>query len=178
MTVRRATADDAAALAAFGRRVFGATFGPENDPADLAAYLEETYVESRQRAEIGDPAIDTILADDRGVIIAFAQVREVPPGEGVHGPHPMELWRFYVDPQFHGRGVAHTLLEAAEDAARRRGARTLWLGVWERNLRAQAFYRKQGFAVVGAHTFMLGSDAQRDLVMAKALPGPRHGSPM
>ena len=46
---------------------------------------------------------------------------------------------------------------------------TLWLGVWERNVRAQAFYRKQGFTVVGSQIFRLGSDPQRDLVMAKGV---------
>jgi len=59
----------------------------------------------------------------------------------------------------------------AEAAARDRGARTMWLGVWEENHRAHAFYRKHGYAVVGEHVFMLGADAQRDLILAKALSG-------
>jgi ribosomal protein S18 acetylase RimI-like enzyme len=62
-------------------------------------------------------------------------------------------------------------MRAVEDAARGRHADTVWLGVWERNLRAQAFYRKHGFAVVGTQVFMMGSDAQRDFVMAKPLAG-------
>jgi ribosomal protein S18 acetylase RimI-like enzyme len=61
------------------------------------------------------------------------------------------------------------LMRAVEDAARARDAVTLWLGVWERNVRAQAFYRKQGFTVVGSQIFTLGSDPQRDLVMAKGV---------
>jgi ribosomal protein S18 acetylase RimI-like enzyme len=58
-------------------------------------------------------------------------------------------------------------MAAIEEAARSRGAGTLWLGVWERNVRAQGFYRKAGFTVVGSQIFVLGSDAQRDLIMAK-----------
>jgi ribosomal protein S18 acetylase RimI-like enzyme len=79
------------------------------------------------------------------------------------------LWRFYVDFAFHGQGVAQALMTAVEDAARARGASTLWLGVWESNVRAQAFYRKQGFTVVGSQIFILGSDPQRDLIMAKTI---------
>ena len=45
----------------------------------------------------------------------------------------------------------------------------MWLGVWEENHRANAFYRKHGYAEVGEHVFMLGADAQRDLILAKIL---------
>lgn len=159
---------DAATLSAFGRRVYTETFGAANDPEDLRLYLEGAYTEAHQLAEIGDPAMDTLLLEHDGVLAAFAQLR---PGTetGVDGPDPIELWRFYVDPAWHGRGAAAALMDAAVDAARARGARTLWLGVWEHNPRAQAFYRKQGFVVVGEHTFMLGRDPQRDLIMARAV---------
>jgi diamine N-acetyltransferase len=107
--------------------------------------------------------------EDGDALIAFAQLREGAPGRGVTGERPIELWRFYVDFDWHGRGVAPLLMQAVEDAARARDAVTLWLGVWEGNVRAQAFYRKQGFTVVGSQIFRLGSDPQRDLVMAKGV---------
>ena len=169
MRVRRATIDDVDALSAFGRRVFGQTFAPENTPEDLQAYLDGAYVEGRQREEIANPGIDTLLLEERGELIAFAQLRDGSPGNGVTGQRPLELWRFYVDFAWHGRGVAQMLLTSVEEAARARGADTLWLGVWERNVRAQAFYRKQGFTVVGSQIFLLGSDPQRDLIMAKTI---------
>jgi ribosomal protein S18 acetylase RimI-like enzyme len=169
MAIRRATPADVPALSAFGRRVFEQTFAPENNPDDLRAYLDEAYIEQRQHDEVTDPDIDTLLLEDNGVLAAFAQLRGGPAGEGVTGAHPIELWRFYVDRPWHGRGAAHTLMRGVEDAARARGAHTLWLGVWERNLRAQAFYRKQGFTVVGSHIFVLGADPQRDLIMVKGL---------
>jgi ribosomal protein S18 acetylase RimI-like enzyme len=55
------------------------------------------------------------------------------------------------------------------DTAVAGGADVAWLGVWEKNPRAISFYEKSGFAVVGDHVFVLGSDAQRDLVLAKRL---------
>jgi ribosomal protein S18 acetylase RimI-like enzyme len=73
-----------------------------------------------------------------------------------------------VDKVHHGRGIAHQLMDAVIDAAHKRGAGTLWLGVWERNTRAQAFYGKFGFVVVGSHTFMLGTDVQTDRLMARS----------
>jgi diamine N-acetyltransferase len=167
MRVRRATLADAAALTRFGRRVFEQTFEAGNDPTDLSSYLDSAYIEARQQEELADPGIDTLLLEADEALIAFAQLRDGPQGTGVTGPRPIELWRFYVDFEWHGRGAAQLLMTAVEDAARARGGSTLWLGVWERNVRAQAFYRKQGFTVVGSQIFTLGTDPQRDLVMAK-----------
>ena len=59
--------------------------------------------------------------------------------------------------------------DAVVDALLERGCDVVWLGVWERNPRAISFYRKVGFAEVGEHVFQLGSDPQRDVVMALTL---------
>jgi ribosomal protein S18 acetylase RimI-like enzyme len=81
----------------------------------------------------------------------------------------VEIRRFYVDRPFHGRGIAQALMRAVEETARTLGGRTLWLGVWERNPRAIAFYSKCGFVDVGQHDFILGTEEQTDRVMARAL---------
>ena len=169
MRIRRATADDVAVLSAFGRRVFGETFAPANNPEDLRAYLDSAYVETKQEDELRDPRIDTLLLQEGDALIAFAQLREGPPGNGVTSERPIELWRFYVDFAWHGRGVAQELMAAVEEAARSRGAGTLWLGVWERNERAQAFYRKHGFRKVSTQVFVVGTDPQTDHVMLRGL---------
>jgi len=65
--------------------------------------------------------------------------------------------------------VGASLLRACLDEARRAGHRTIWLGVWERNERARAFYRKWDFREAGTQIFQLGSDAQTDVVMERAL---------
>jgi hypothetical protein len=63
LVIRRATAADAPALSAFGRRVFSATFEAENNPADLAAYLDGAYTVAHQQADIADQSIDTLLLE-------------------------------------------------------------------------------------------------------------------
>ena len=77
--------------------------------------------------------------------------------------------RFYVDKPWQGRGLAAQLMRAVEKRALERGARELWLGVWERNERAQAFYRKHGFRQVGTQIFVVGTDPQTDHVMLREL---------
>ena len=60
-------------------------------------------------------------------------------------------------------------MERALEIARKGGHDILWLGVWERNFRAQAFYQKYGFTRVGSHGFRLGTDEQVDWVLARPL---------
>jgi len=168
--IRRAIPADAEALAVFGERTFREAFGPDNRPEDVDAYVRATYSAERQGAEITDPDRTVFVGEIGGSLAAFAQLRvngSVP--VCVTGPAPIELLRFYVDRSWQGRGVAHTLMNDVVAAARARGAQTLWLGVWERNSRAIAFYGKHGFHDVGCVPFRLGGDDQTDRVMTRAV---------
>ncbi len=136
----------------------------------MALYLASSYSPELQTAELANPGIVTLVAEVDGRLAGFAQLRDGPPPPGVDGAQPIELWRFYVERAWQGRGVAQALMRATLDAAVERGAGTLWLCVWERNHRAQAFYRKIGFEDRGSKEFILGRDRQTDRVMARALP--------
>jgi diamine N-acetyltransferase len=168
--IRRATVADAAALSEFGARTFFETFAADNDPDDMALHLASAWHPDIQRAEIEDAGLDTLLACDvDGRLAGFAQVRASRPPAGIPAREPVELKRFYVDKPWQGRGLARQLMEAVETQARARGAHELWLGVWERNERAQAFYRKCGFHKVGTQIFVVGTDPQTDHVMLREL---------
>ena len=163
MILRRATVDDAATLAELGRRTFDETFAPDNDPADIAAFLAATYGETQQRRELENASLVTLLVEADGEAIAFAQLRRAAaPAEA----NAVEIVRFYVDRPWHGRGVAQRLMAEAKRIAREElGAAAVWLAVWERNPRAIAFYEKCGFRDAGSQPFLLGSDLQTDRVM-------------
>ena len=171
MKIRRAISADAAALSEFGARTFFETFAADNTPEDMARHLASAWNPELQRAEIEDPQLDTLLAvDGDGRFAGFAQLQAGRAPACAVTRSPVELKRFYVDKPWHGQGVARELMAAVEQTARARGARELWLGVWERNQRAQAFYAKSGFRPVGTQIFVVGSDPQTDQVMLKELP--------
>ena len=171
-TIRRATPADAAMLATFGERTFRDAFAAANRAEDIESYVAATYSLERQQADLADPGRATLVAESGGVPAAYAQLRAGPAPDCVDGPAPIELLRFYVDRSWHGRGVASALMDAVVSMARTAGAATLWLGVWERNPRAIAFYEKCGFLDVGTQPFVLGTDRQTDRIMARALePG-------
>jgi ribosomal protein S18 acetylase RimI-like enzyme len=165
MKIRNATIDDAAALAEIAERTFRDTFAKDNTPEDLEAYVASAYGESLQHRELDDPETLVLLGESEdGTLVAYTQMRRV------RSPHgEVEIARFYVDRTYHGQGLAQQLMNAAVDAARGLGATTLWLGVWERNLRAIAFYVKCGFRDVGSQPFLVGSDLQTDRVMARVI---------
>ena len=165
MIIRVATPSDAAALAAISLKTFVDTFAPHNTPADMESYTSVAFGEETQRREIETDGVVTLLAEEDGDAIAYAQIRSTP--EAPHGD--IELARFYVDQPHHGRGIAQMLFEAVESHARALGGTRLWLGVWEHNLRAIAFYRKHGFTHCGAHPFILGTDVQTDWLMNRML---------
>ena len=169
MNIRPATPSDAEVLADLARRTFHDTFAATNDPTDMALYLSRAYGIDQQTRELEDRDISTLLVESSGEAVAFAQLRTGQVPDCVTGPKPIELWRFYVDREWHGRGIAQQLMTRVKAVARERGAGTLWLGVWERNDRARAFYGKCGFADVGEHIFLFGTDPQTDLVMVTTL---------
>ena len=169
MNIRAAVPKDAAVLADLARTTFYDTFAATNDPTDMALHLQRAYGVPQQTAEIQDARMTTLLVEHGGAAIAYAQIRSGHVPDCVSGSAPVELWRFYVDRQWHGRGVAPVLMDRVKAEARARDAKTLWLGVWERNDRARAFYAKCGFADVGEHIFLFGTDPQTDRVMTMSL---------
>lgn len=169
VVIRRANDDDAKILADLARRTFVDTFGPDNTAEDMAIHVAKSFGPDIQRREIRDPAMTTLFAELGSSTAGFAQVCQGPPAACVTGEAPIEVRRFYVDRPFHGQGVAQALMRAVEQVARSFGGRTLWLGVWERNPRAIAFYTKCGFVDVGEHAFVFGTEEQTDRVMARSL---------
>ena len=169
MIIRRGEPADAAVLAELARTTFHDTFAATNNPDDMALHLARAYGVPQQTAELQDPRLTSLLVEDQGKTIAFAQLRGDHVPECVTGPSPIELGRYYVLQGFHGQGVAQALMERVKTEARERGAQTWWLGVWEHNARARKFYAKCGLADAGKHIFLFGTDPQTDVVMTMAL---------
>ena len=172
-TIRASGPDDAGRLSTTAARLFTQAYGPTHPEPELGAYLAREFAPARLAAELADPGRRALVAESGGRWIGYAYLRESAEGwpSGVPGERPVEIMRFYVDAEWHGRGVAAALMAACESAARRWGADALWLGVWQQAGRALAFYRRAGFEVVGTATFAFGDRLDDDFVMARRLAG-------
>lgn len=172
-SLRLATPADAAGLARAAALFFADTFGPANRTEDIDSYLAETFSESRQLADLSAANTRFWLAlDDADAIAGYVHLKlaaPLPQGASMTSTRPVEIARLYADRRWHGQGLGATLMQTSIEAACEWQADVLWLGVWERNERAIAFYKKHGFQIAGAQDFLLGADRQRDHVMARRL---------
>jgi ribosomal protein S18 acetylase RimI-like enzyme len=81
----------------------------------------------------------------------------------------IEVARLYAAREAIGSGVGAALMRECIAHAASLGRGALWLGVWERNARAIAFYERWGFRDVGMQHFQLGADRQVDRVMLRRI---------
>jgi len=168
--IRRAVVDDAEAIAELAAASFSLACPPGTRQADLDAYIGSELTPARFRAHLADATRRTFIAvvDDR--LAGYLMLGADAPPAAVTATRPMELCKLYVRAAHHGQGIADRLMAEARQAAVSAHHDALWLGVFQRNARALAFYRRQGFQVVGEQRFLVGSDPQEDYIMACALP--------
>lgn len=167
--IRRAVADDAELLAELGARTFSETFAAANSAEDMDAYLAAAFSPALQANELADPGAHFLIAEVAGIAAGYAKLKSSAPPAGITADNPIELVRLYVSREWLGRRLGAALMQVCIDRASAQGHDTLWLGVWEHNERARAFYHKWNFREVGTHIFQLGADAQTDILMARSL---------
>lgn len=167
VTYRGATPADAAAIDRVFRASFCATFAHLYRPADLAAFLEQFTLDA-WHAEIGDSAYAFEVAERPSEIVGYAKLGPVKFPVETAGSAIL-LSQLYVAPDQVGSGIGKALMDRAIAEARRRGHDELFLTVFIDNQRARRFYDGYGFEPVGRYEFMVGSQADEDVIMRKAL---------
>jgi len=167
IALRRAAPADAARLASFAATAFTDTFAAQNTAEDMVAYLATAFGEPIQRAELTDPQCTVFLAERDGEIVGYAMLRDGPTPACVTDPSAIEIARLYAGQRWIGAGIGALLMQRCLVEAASRGRRTIWLGVWERNVRAIGFYQRWQFSIVGSQAFQLGNDRQNDRVMVR-----------
>ena len=170
-SIRLATLDDAKSLTDLSYTTFWDAFAhhPKNAPDDLAYYMRQAFNLEQITRELSDPKAIFLIAEIDGELAGYAKLVLDNTEPGISAEKPIELNRLYSQQKFLGQGVGQTLMDACFELARKNGFDTIWLGVWEFNPRAQRFYEKNGFNLVGKHTFVLGTDPQTDLLMQRAV---------
>jgi diamine N-acetyltransferase len=171
ISIREATTADAAPLTELAFTTFWDAFAghPKNAPHDLDAYMQKAFNVERVASELADPKSIFLLAEIDGERAGYSKLVLDYIEPGVIAERPVELNRLYSHQDYWGKGVGQTLMDVCFERGREENCDVMWLGVWEYNPRAQRFYEKNGFRVVGTHTFLLGSDPQTDLLMQKEL---------
>lgn len=169
MTIKYRDADlgDAARLARLFADVFRETFGDLYDPTDLSAFLGE-HGQADWAAQLADPDFAVRLAEDGGAAAGYAKLGPLRLPLGPAGP-ALELRQLYIAGPWRGAGIASALMDWTIAEAQARGATALYLSVFTQNHRARRFYARYGMEEVGPYHFMVGNQADEDVIMRLAL---------
>jgi len=167
--IRVAAKEDAGLIADISRQTFYETFVGFNTPANMDKFMREQFSRELLMSEVGQPGNTFLLAYDSVELAGYARLRENNNPPGLAGMNTLEIARIYASKEHIGKGVGKALLLQCLEIAREKKISTIWLGVWEHNLRAISFYMQWGFEKFGTHVFMLGDDAQTDWLMKKVI---------
>jgi ribosomal protein S18 acetylase RimI-like enzyme len=171
LTIRQAIREDAKVLTDLAYTTFWDAFAhhPKNAPDDLNHYMRQAFNQEQITRELAEEKNIFLIAEIDGDAAGYSKIIIDNIEPGITAERPVELSRLYSHQKHLGQGVGQSLMDACFDRARAEDRDVMWLGVWEYNPRAQRFYEKNGFRVVGSHVFLLGKDPQTDLLMQKEL---------
>jgi ribosomal protein S18 acetylase RimI-like enzyme len=174
LSVRRATPDDAAELARIAAITFPLACPPSTTEEAKAHFIATALSPAAFAAYLDQADHILLLAEVDGESAGYTMLVTGDPHDPdvarvVTARPTVELSKVYVMPEQHGRGTAAALMDASIAAARATGAVSVWLGVNDENARANRFYEKSGFEIVGTKKFRLGDVDESDFVRMLAL---------
>lgn len=163
--IRMAHKKDLSALVEMARTSFVEAFTAQNKPQNVKAYADEAFTEAQFGEEMEEPSSSFYIAEIEGRLVAYTKLNLIPAQTDVQDPESLEIARLYVLEEFHGMGIGTILIEKARHFAKINGKKYMWLGVWEKNLKALEFYEHKGFKIFGSHPFPFGDEVQTDWLM-------------
>lgn len=181
VAIRPAVTSDVPGLVALAARTFPLACPPGSSRESISAHIAAQLGPDQFSLWLASPDHRLLVAESGQELAGYAlMVRGLPSNPDVatavaeaEVPVRLELSKIYLDAQVHGLGVSRLLMDAALAAgADLDPASAIWLGTNAQNARAQAFYRRHGFVVVGTRTFVLGDEPQHDVVMVRAVAAP------
>jgi len=165
IAIYKVSLQDVEALQAIGRVTFSQTFSEHNNAEDMEAYLKTSYAIEKLTAEINNPESEFYFAKENENIIGYLKINTGKAQTEIKNLDAFEIERIYVDQAYLGKKIGQILFQKALQLAMQKKAAYVWLGVWEENHRAIAFYKKNGFVPFDKHIFKLGNDEQTDIMM-------------
>jgi diamine N-acetyltransferase len=167
--VRLANAADAERIADMSRRTFYDSFAAQNTRANMHLFMEKQFPREKLITEVGAPGNVFLLAYLGDELAGYAFMCETTAPSALAGSRPIEIGRFYAEKHMIGKGVGRALMQNCLKTAAELNKDMVWLGVWEHNQRAIAFYTRWGFEKFGEHIFVLGRDPQTDWWMKRKI---------
>ncbi|QTD41828.1 GNAT family N-acetyltransferase [Sporosarcina sp. Te-1] len=148
---------------------FHDTFKDQNSPDNMKAYLEKAYNTKQLEMELSNCLSEFYFILCNGELAGYLKVNSNEAQSEEMGDMTLEIERIYIRKNFQRKGLGQVLINKAIDLAKQHNKAKIWLGVWEKNENAIAFYNILGFVETGSHSFYMGDDEQTDLILTKTL---------
>lgn len=163
--IRKITSTDIQELHEISVETFIETFASQNSARDMQLYLEQNFNTKKLLSELNNPNSAFYFAILNDQIIGYLKINHGPAQTELKEEKSLEIERIYVLHHFQHRGVGQLLFNISFKIAQESNANYVWLGVWEKNIKAIQFYQKNGFKEFDKHGFILGNDHQTDIMM-------------
>ncbi|OXS64543.1 spermine/spermidine N-acetyltransferase [Bacillus sp. V-88] len=167
--LKKCTIDDAHTLQEISYDTFNETFKHQNSPKNMKSYLEKAFNVEQVETELSHRSSHFYLVYVHEDVAGYLKVNTGDAQSEEMGDESLEIERIYIKRSFQKHGLGKYLLNKAFEMATERHLKTIWLGVWEKNENAIAFYKKMGFVETGSHSFYMGDEEQTDLIMTKSI---------
>jgi len=167
--INKADLKDLETLQSIGKETFYETFSAHNSEEEMQEYLKKSFASDKLTAELNNPDSQFFLVWEEDLPVGYLKVNSGKAQTELQDETSLEIERIYVKSSHHGKKIGQILYEKALEIAHEEKKKYLWLGVWEENLRAVNFYKKNGFVEFDKHIFRLGNDEQTDLMMKKII---------
>lgn len=165
ISIRKINLNDISQLLQIGKQTFYETFSAVNSEENMSKYLEESFTIEKLTNELNDANAEFYFATEDDNVIGYLKVNFGDSQTELQDKNALEIERIYVLKEYHGKNIGQLLFKKAIQIANNKNKEYVWLGVWEENLRAIQFYKKNGFVEFDKHIFVLGDDAQTDIMM-------------
>ncbi|WP_423408962.1 GNAT family N-acetyltransferase [Heyndrickxia sp. MSNUG] len=167
--INKCTLEDSCKLQEISYETFNETFKEQNTPENMNAYLEKAFNLKQLEKEISNISSQFYFVSFNDEVAGYLKVNTGDAQSEKMGDESLEIERVYIRSKFQKHGLGKYLINKAIEIAVNENKRTIWLGVWEKNENAIAFYKNMGFVQTGAHSFYMGDEEQTDLIMTKTL---------
>lgn len=157
LQIRRATIEDAETLARLGAETWINTYITDKYTTGMQSYVNGIFHTHQLKKHLTDSGSLFLIAEVNHSAVGFAQMQDASLLQGVSGPDPIELERFYVEDIWLGKGVALHLMLACIAYAREYGFKTLCVSDWKNTQHARLFYHNWPRSESGWYYFTIGT---------------------
>lgn len=161
--------EHARAISEFSAAAFYDAYAYANTAADMQQYISEHFSEEEIQKELATKNTFIFLAILDGTIAGYAKLGTATSPQQLDGKPAIEIERLYVDKKLQSQKIGAALMKHLVGFSKAQGKKFIWLGVWKKNLRAVAFYEREGFVKFGETIFTLGRDLQQDFLMKREI---------